>query len=126
MIVKITLHDNDFSDVLLSFCNAIKNGTIIPHSVDDNTYRHFFKDVYPHLKDTLADCPAPVIDSIMSNITSCWKERVHRTSSYSEDTKSFLINNFEVTPVAAITDSDDNGESFYVAFSSYPPAVLSY
>ena len=102
MIIRMTVHDNDFQDIMSGFVHNLYNGlTSVPI------------DLYT--KDTFEGPDSDVFDEYIQcsiRVKSIFDDYVthHEPNKNAAD---YLRNHFEASIIGCVTDRDENGEAWY-------------
>ena len=119
MIIKCTVHDNDYHGLMIGFMY------IIPHNLckvpnDRMTSLEEYKAAmadYKHLREILnPNNDIEITNYIKNKLKKIVRDRFIEYVNASEEddyAKKYLIKNFEVSIVSTITDKWENGESYY-------------
>lgn len=114
MIIKITINDNDFSELIRAFCQKLSHGCPMPlpdENAGSDAINEYIKadkrwnEIYHMTDDQLSQSEKEWFCQI---IIRAWNRYVknHKDAEY-------LLNSFECTFVDSITGNWENGEIFY-------------
>lgn len=135
MIIKITVHDNDFQDVLTRFCKEIALGQPImpPEPKDEIAKRAWNEDwmrMHRAMKGKLGQPRAEVTEdeqkAVLDTIRVSFGNFAAHHARLSKKTAAYLKNQFECELVDSVTDEWRNGEDFFVFPSSYAGQILNF
>lgn len=131
MIVGITIHDNDYHDLLAGFCRKLSTGELImekePHPDAPGAgdwyarYMDVTRRARPALKNHTDQVGPETRKLITDSIQASWRWTVKNRPD-----KEYLQDRLEVTLLDGITDNWENGEQFYVFTTSYEEHVLCF
>lgn len=118
MIIKITLNDNDFGELLEGFCQSMERGYPLPcppRDAGNDLLIQYFQAAERWRKIYQADSFTPEEKAwYCDQITQAW---AHRVQNY--ESRDYLIKNFECSFVDAVTGAWENGEAFYFFPGAY-------
>lgn len=124
MIIKLTLNDNDFGEILGGFCRSLEKGYPLPCPPRDtkpdlliqyfHASQHFNELYHAH---TL---PPEEKTWFCDQITQAWAHRVRHNKD-----SDYLTKNFECSFVDSMTGEWENGESFYFFPGGYGNKVIN-
>ena len=141
MIIKLTINDNDFGELLGGFCRSLGNGYPLPcpaHKAEAEPAGQTSPAPLPHYEnadliieyfhasqrwqklyhsDTL---PPEEKAWFCDQITQVWADRVQLHES-----KDYLIKNFQCSFVDSVTGQWENGEAFYFFPGGYGNKVIN-
>ena len=123
MVIRITLKDNDFTDMLERFAKKIAFG--YPISEDENNDIHSIlenKDKYNKaLSLSSDDLTITEKNWIRDSIIYAWSQFVGKDSK----DRDYLINNFECNLMSSMVGEWENGETVYVFPTSYSAKYIT-
>lgn len=140
MIAKITVHDNDFHDLMNMFCNSIREGEIVygydptPEEPQDsdtlNNDRLLHKNTIRILRKTASEMTMQDRVDLTTTIGRAFKRYTYarrrmQPDKITEETEKYLNEKLIVTFEDRIEETDENGEIFYIIFTSNPPVVIN-
>ena len=125
MILKLTVHDNDFSGLLVQFGNYISTGQHDPGpepEKDTNEHhawldqwcrdeRTYIRDLKLTHKESTQEQRDAVCDVVRRTFDSYIRRPVHRLD---QKTIDYLLRNLSVSVTAHVTETWHNGEVVYV------------
>lgn len=133
MILKISIHDNDFDHVMSDFCRDIGMGWFSPKDpkpkdkdllcewhIHCNSDRNFLWDAMKKASDDLSKEDKERVARIVTDSFA-----VFTNAKFSGDA-GYLQKNFSCEVVGSVTDKWANGEDYYVFPSSYGDKVLCF
>ena len=132
MIIKITIHDNDYYSLLLGFATKIKLG-LYPVAFDENEEGKFSEKEYSKycleyfrkdrkyvgmLSKESRELSAEDKEFVQNVIREGWNQYI--------DNKEYFVKNFEAHVVNSVSDKWENGEVFYIFPSCYGSGILNF
>lgn len=135
MILKISVHDNDFGELMEEFCRQISKGWHYPkeHEPDKKDTARFGEWYYRNMKDTrflrevfgrsLREISKDDKDRAIQIVTDSF---VYFTGSLDDEDAKYLRKKFSCEIIGSVTDKWENGEIYYVFPSSYADKVLCF
>lgn len=135
MILKISVRDNDFSDVMEQFCEEIAAGWHHPRERKpdqaekeklsewyDRSFQDgvFFRQILSELAQNVSDDNKKRVVRIVTD------SFVYFTNERWEDNAEYLQRHFICEIVDTVTDRWMNGEEYYVFPTSYAGKVLCF
>ena len=129
MIIRMTVHDNDFQDIMSGFVHNLYNGlTSVPIDLyTKDTFEGPDSDVFDEyiqcsirvnkIRELLNPNTTLVLSDdekqlILQRVKSIFDDYVthHETNKNAAD---YLRNHFEASIIGCVTDRDENGEAWY-------------
>jgi hypothetical protein len=126
MIIRMTVHDNDYTDVIESFCRDLKKKLLFYDEEVYSTIKNFINKVwYWDYRRKLVNLLNPNEDRklnkeekkfICTEIIHLWEKYVSSTNLI--DSIDYLINSFQVTITYRLNDEWKNNEVVYFFFDN--------
>lgn len=135
MIIKISVHDNDFQDVLTRFCkNIVTAQPVMPPEPKDEHAKRTWLENWMHMHDALrskiGQPRSEVSEDDQKAVLVVIRTSFNNFADYhireSDKTANYLKKAFECELVDSITDEWHNGEVFYLFPSSYAGQILNF
>lgn len=135
MILKVSVHDNDFGKMMMRFCNLAATGWFHPkeRKPSDDEKDALYKWYSRYMQDSKFFCRT--IKMSGSEISEEDKKRVVQIvtdsfahfvdKEYSDDAK-YLQRSFTCEAVESVTDEWANGENYYIFPTSCADSVLCF
>ena len=125
MILKLTVHDNDFAGLLIKFGNYVSTGQHDPGmEPPENTEEHYawadqwYKDEKAYIKNlklTYRESTQEQRDAVCDVVKRTFDGYIRRpVHHYDKKTIDYLLRNFSVSVTAHVTETWHNGEVVYV------------
>ncbi len=129
MIIRMTVHDNDFQDIMNGFVHNLYNGlTSVPMNLytkytleepDGDAFNEYIQCsirvnkirelLNPNTTLVLSDEDKKLI---LQRVKSLFDDYV-KTHEPNDTAADYLRNHFEVSIIGCVTDRDENGEAWY-------------
>lgn len=130
MIIKLTLHDNDFAELLENFGKKISNGLVgpyvIPKTHTDEYYKYLLEEdnrrrkAISLLQKSFDESSEEDRFQLAVVIHSAWNDFIKYY-----DQREYLMTSFDCEIVPSIPDKWANGEDVYVISTSYSNKVVT-
>lgn len=132
MIIKITIHDNDYYNLLLGFASKIKLG-LYPVAFDENEKGKFSEKEYSKYcleyfkKDRkYVEILSKESHKLSSEDKEFIQDVIREGWNKYIDNEEYFVKNFEVHVVDSVSDKWENGEVLYIFPSSYGNGILNF
>ena len=135
MIIKMTVHDNDFQDVMTRFCKQTANAQpVMPPEPRDSHAKTLWNEEWMKLHDAMrgtlgchrTEATQEQKDGVIDAISRSFGHFVDHHCGLPAKTAAYLKKEFQCEIVDAVTDEWRNGEDFFIFASSYADKVLNF
>lgn len=133
MILKVTVHDNDFQTPLENFGDYIAIGNHAPGPEPDKDDPDYSKWALQYMSDdrflretlkkTYAESTKEERERVVQIVTDTF---AHYVRNRERDTAEYLKRNFRCSVVKSVTDTWRNGEDFFIFPTSYAGKTLCF
>lgn len=115
MIVRLTVKDNDFSDVLCRFMSSFYVEVVWGCPLDDKSinfkeYKYFNELLNPNCDHKLTE---EETELLINRIKTSFENYLKKIKSISEGTRDYLMSRLDVKIIKSLTDKWENSEVVY-------------